>query len=84
MIRISIPMAVIVTLFVGLRVMIRFQRRTGIGLDDWLIIVSLVSLNPTLLLHVLSNASMLALSSGFVPVSRDPQQQLPDMISHLV
>lgn len=44
LLKIVTPMAVTVTLFVGLRFGIRHHRRAGLGLDDWLILVSLVNI----------------------------------------
>ncbi len=43
MLRILTPMAAVVTLVVALRIGVRLYRRVGLGLDDWLILVSLVS-----------------------------------------
>ncbi|KAI1374032.1 hypothetical protein F4677DRAFT_177630 [Hypoxylon crocopeplum] len=36
------PMAVVVTLFVGLRIAVRIHRCVGMGVDDWLILLSLI------------------------------------------
>lgn len=38
------PMAVVVTTFVALRFGVRCHRRAGFGLDDWLVLASLVNI----------------------------------------
>lgn len=43
LLRILTPVSVIVTFAVGLRIIMRIYRTSGIGIDDWLSIVSLVS-----------------------------------------
>ncbi|KAK2615715.1 hypothetical protein N8I77_002450 [Diaporthe amygdali] len=42
MIQVLTPVAVLVTAVVGVRISLRFSRRTGLWLDDWLILISLV------------------------------------------
>ncbi|KAI3400117.1 hypothetical protein diail_4348 [Diaporthe ilicicola] len=42
MVQVLTPVAVLVTAVVGVRISLRFSRRAGLWLDDWLILVSMV------------------------------------------